>query len=166
MGVHGVDKSLGSIGFMMQQTLCPTMKICSIIKKIKVALETAEIAPSAHNGRVRIAMPKYIGCSEQGRTRRGRKQWTQHLKLIQVFCQQHPAVIVSVWHEPAVQDAFDDEHINGVVRSKRRRRRRPLHSTMEQLLRILARMSKSSSSLEADFGISMQSGQNGEHVLF
>jgi hypothetical protein len=103
---------------MMQQTLCPTMKICSIIKKIKVALETAEIAPSAHNGRVRIAMPKYIGCSEQGRTRRGRKQWTQHLKLIQVFCQQHPAVIVSVWHEPAVQDAFDDEHINGVVRSR------------------------------------------------
>jgi methyl coenzyme M reductase subunit C len=48
MGVHGVDKSLGSIGFMMQQTLCPTMKICSIIKKIKVALETAEIAPWAN----------------------------------------------------------------------------------------------------------------------
>ena len=70
------------------------------------------------NGRVRIAMPKYIGCSEQGRTRRGRKQWTQHLKLIQGFCQQHPAVIVSVWHEPAAQDAFDDEHINGVVRSR------------------------------------------------
>jgi hypothetical protein len=33
-------------------------------------------------GRVRLAMPRYIGCSEQGRTRRGRKQWAQHLELI------------------------------------------------------------------------------------
>jgi hypothetical protein len=69
-------------------------------------------------GRVRLAMPRYIGCSEQGRTRRGRKQWARHLELIKVFCQQHPSVIISVWHEPAEHDKFDDEHINGVVRSR------------------------------------------------
>jgi hypothetical protein len=28
MGVYGVDESLESIGVMMQQTLCQTMKIC------------------------------------------------------------------------------------------------------------------------------------------
>jgi hypothetical protein len=27
-------------------------------------------------------------------------------------------VIISVWHEPAEHDKFDDEHINGVVRSR------------------------------------------------
>jgi hypothetical protein len=48
-------------------------------------------------GRVRLAMPRYIGCSEQGRTRRGRKQWARHLELIKVFCQQHPSVIISIW---------------------------------------------------------------------
>jgi hypothetical protein len=45
--VDGVDKSLECIGAIMQQILCQTMKMCSINKKFKVALETAEIAPSA-----------------------------------------------------------------------------------------------------------------------